>query len=206
MAHHDRSKEATRLYNKLSKMPFISRALVFDDGQGEWATGERALRLHNANSHYHVVIQDDAIIGRNFYKNLHAALEKMPEKSLLSLYLGQIRPLRGSVRVAFSKASTNGDSFISHSTLLWGVCIAIPTKDIYPILKEAQRYPNDLYDVRIGRYYLNHYKKVYYTTTSIVDHNDELDSITGHKNPEVKRVAHEYSDEIQVYNKRVTQI
>lgn len=208
MSHPKRTQEAKALYAKVKKMPFTSLALVFDDGKGEWDTGKRALEIAaSTKSDYSLVLQDDAIIGKNFYTNLINAIQNIPEKTILSLYLGRVRPHMLSVRRAFDRATETNSSYISYSTLMWGVGICLPTKDVYSMLKHVERYPNELYDTRIGRYYLDQYKKVYYLTNSIVDHNDSLPSLAGHDHPNTEpRVAHHFTDEIQEFNKKVVAI
>lgn len=204
MSHHARKKYALALYHKLDSMTFTCVTPVFDENNSEWDNGVEALQLHD-DSDYHVVIQDDAIIGNNFYVNLEAALKSLPQKSLLSLYLGQGRPSKYHVISAFNKAINSNSSFISHTKLLWGVCIAIPTKDIELILEHAKRYSKLQYDNRIGTYYRDIRKPIYYTTISIVDHDDSLPSLTGH-HTNLKRVAHKYSDELLVFNSKIVEM
>jgi hypothetical protein len=205
MASQLREAHAEALYEKLVSMPFENVAAVYDNGKGEWETGRRALIRH-FGCDYHLVIQDDAIIGDNFYANLENALKALPEEGLLSLYLGKVRPYSATVTAAFNRASSQNASFISHTTLLWGVGIAIPTKDIQPMLKHVEKYPNKLYDVRIGQYYYDNKRPVFYTTTSLVDHDHTLPSLTGHDKKTQPRVAHRYSDEILEFNQLVVQM
>ncbi len=203
MSHHKREKQAVKLYNKLFDQG-LNPKIIWDRENNEWETGKEALELHD-NSDWHVVIQDDAIIGDNFYTNLASAIQFLPNKSLLSLYLGKTRPYPNRVNSAFNKAMASNSSFISAKTLLWGVCIAIPTIDIEPMLTHVRRYSNLQYDNRIGAYYRDKRRPVYYTTKSIVDHDDSMPSLTGHK-VEGKRVAHNYSDDILEFNSCVIEM
>lgn len=205
MAHGDRANHANDLLNKLLDMPFYTGFLSFDKNNSEWDNGKVCLENFSTLCDYHVVIQDDAIIGPNFYTNLEASLKALPQKSILSLYYGQGRPYPQKVKQAFDKAIETDSSFISHRTLLWAVCIAIPTEDIEPMLQHAKRYPKLQYDNRIGQFYKDRKRPVYYTTKSIADHNDDLPSLTGHDTPR-KRVAHCYTDEVLEFNGKVVQI
>lgn len=207
MCHPSRVLEAEKLYRKLKKMPWVSVAFVSDRGTGEWETGKSAILERYNMSDYHLVIQDDAIIGESFYQNALAALEAVPTKSLVSFYLGRVRPNRQTVEVAFERAMTADKSFLIAKTLLWGVCIAIPTEDISNMLQFSKMYPKLLYDNRIGQYYLVHKRPVYYTKISLVDHNDDLPSIAGSKKSKAPRVAHQFvGDDLISFNSEVEEI
>lgn len=206
MAHPSRRKEAEELHYRLMMMPFESRWIVFDTGLGEWETGERALRRNDSKADWHVVIQDDAIISDNFYKNLVAALKNVPLRSLVSLYTGKVRPIQGRVKLAFNNATIHNKSWLSFQTLLWGVGIAIPTEDINPMLKYVSG-SREVYDRKIGEYYKHLNQPVYYTAVSLVDHNDSLDSIMKHGGTIEPRVAHQFvGDRLLKFNSRVEQI
>jgi len=203
MAHPSRAEEAERLYRKLFRQNFYEVGLVFDDGNGEWETGKRSLLCHT-DSDWHIVIQDDAIISDNFYDNALQAIVNVPEPTLLSFYTGTVRPYRSKVSRAVNKARAEQASYLSFNTLCWGVAFAIPTKDIETILDFVSS-SRLLYDARIGSYYQKTWQNVYYTNPSIVDHNWELPSLTGH-NVVLKRVAHRYEPGIVEWNNKVVEI
>jgi hypothetical protein len=205
MAHPDRSSEAIKLSKKLHKGKFHGVSLIFDDGQGEWETGVRALRAH-VDSDWHIVIQDDAIISESFYTNVIKAIENVPEHTLLSFYTGTVRPFPSAVKRAVTKAMETSASYLSFPTLNWGVAYAIPTDTIEQVLLEVER-SRLPYDERIGRYYLKNGKKVYYTAKSIVDHNYKLGSLVGNDRDSKPRKAHVYEPkEIFTWNKKVVEI
>lgn len=205
MAHPSRRTEALNLARKISKMPFTHWRVLYDTGGGEWETGERALREYDKEADWHVVLQDDAVIGDNFYENLVSALNSAPETTLISLYLGKVRPLRGAIKIAFNQAIANNKSWIQYITLLWGVGIVIPTWQIENVLAHAEG-STELYDRRIGEYYKYHHLPVLYTTTSLVNHDDSLPSLTGHGGTKEPRVAHMYSNDLIEFNDRIQRI
>ena len=205
MASPSRAHIADKLYRKLTQMDFYETGLVFDDGSGEWQTGVNSLRCHT-DSDWHIVIQDDAIISQNFYRNALKAIENIPDPTLLSFYTGTVKPFPSAVKKAIEKAGSINASYLSFGTLNWGVGIAIPTDDIEAVLDTVKnsRLP---YDERIGRYYLLNNKKVYYTYPSIVDHNYKIDSVVGKYKGAEPRKAHRYEPEIIFgWNKRVVEI
>lgn len=201
MTHFDRRPHAKELRTKLKSMWFEEVNIVYDTGLGEWDTGKRCLEQGIGKADWHVILQDDAIISDTFYENLYYAIINVPERNLLSLYLGKVRPYRTQVNTAFHRAMARGSSWVRTSTLLWGVGIAIPTEDIEGILENADKYPTLLYDRRIGQYYANNNRKVYNSTISLVDHNYELPSLVGHDKPGPARVCHRFvSDEVIRFN------
>lgn len=205
MAHPSRSEHAMALYKKLHRMPFTCITPVFDDGNGEWATGEMSLRLHDS-SDWHIILQDDAIIGKHFYENVVNALEALPRKSLVSFYLGKVRPLSNTIQYSFNRAMALEKSWLTYQTLLWGVGIAIPTEDINRLLKHVEG-SQELYDRRIGSYYNDIGKPVFYTAVSLVDHNDSLPSLAGSAPSKEPRVAHRFSgDSLVDFNSKVQPI
>lgn len=205
MAHPSRRKQAVALAKKLKTMPFTSWRVVFDTGNGEWPTGERAIRGHD-DSDWHIILQDDAIISETFYDNVVAALSAVPSKSLVSFYLGTVRPIPRTVKRVYNRAIGRDASWISYQTLLWGVGIAIPTEQIHAVLVNAKG-SKELYDRRIGSYYNRNKMPVYYTTISLVDHNDSLGSILGHGGTKEPRVAQDFvGDRFLSFNSKVQPI
>lgn len=204
MTHFDRRPYAKALKEKLDSMWFEEVKIIYDTGLGEWDTGKRAVEYGVGRADWHLVIQDDAIISETFYENIYVALLNVPERSLVSMYLGQVKPYGSQVGRAFNHAMVRNASWISHSTLLWGVGIAIPSEDIAAIIKHSAFHLKLLYDRRVGQYYLNMKRKVYYTTVSLVDHDYTLPSLTGHDNTKTPRVCHRFcGDTLIEYNSRV---
>lgn len=201
MTHFDRRPNAKALKEKLDAMWFTEVAIIYDTGLGEWDTGKRALEHGVGKADWHIVLQDDAIISDTFYENVYSSLLHVPERNLVSFYIGRIKPYSVQVRSAFNKAMVKNVSWISASTLLWGVGIAIPNEDIEAIIKHSRQYPRLLYDRRVGQYYVTMKRKVYYTTVSLVDHDYTLPSLTGHDRPGEPRVCHRFAeDNIISYN------
>jgi len=186
MAHPSRKDWSNELYLRLKQMPFSQVTLIEDSKNSEWETGKEALLAHD-KSDYHCVIQDDAIIADTFYENLERAIESLPTRSLLSLYTGTTKPQKQRVQQAVDMAQDYGASYLSASTLLWGVCIAIPTEMIDPMLNHVKN-SRHLYDRRIGQFFKDNNMPVYYSFPSLVDHRDE-GSLIKHDVKD-KRVAH----------------
>lgn len=189
MAVPERSEQARHLCELLANQGLYAQ-IIFDTDRTEWHTGKRALLTYDDDADYHIVLQDDAIIGDNFVKNAIAAIQDVPVRTLISFYTGKTRPYKISVQEAVDKAKRGDGSWLTFNTLLWGVGIAIPTEQIPSIA-----YANSsimAYDRRVGQFYKAVGKSVYYTFPSIVDHDDEMPSALNHQTTG-RRVAHKFS-------------
>lgn len=190
MAHPKRKLQAEYLKAILKLYPFSYVSISYDRVGIEWETGKRALKQGLGRGDWHVVIQDDAILTPYFYENLLSAITALRERSLISLYTGTARPLADRVRAAVERAPDG--SWLEFRQLLWGVGIAIPTDHIKPMLEFVEDIALQ-YDNKIGEFYCRQGMEVYYTVPSLVDHDDELDTlVAGHGrdiNPD-RRVAH----------------
>lgn len=192
MAHPKRAKEAEALALELKKHPFTDVSISFDgidagSHQEEWDNGKRALMAGIGRGEWHLVIQDDAILCPDFYNNVVGALSAVPAKTLVSFYTGKPRPLGKRVEIAVSKAKYA--NWLQYWLLLWGVGIAVPSTHIEPLIDFVDD-REEPYDTRIGIFYQRNRLPIYYTMPSLVDHNDDLDSLLEHGKAGGARVAH----------------
>ena len=196
MAHPKRRKQAEKLLVQLAGQGFINCYITWDQINNEWDTGSRALRRGiDAGGLYHVVIQDDAILPPNFYEHCVNALNAVPQRVLVSLYTGTVRPLPDRVAHAVKKAAKC--SWLKSNLLYWGVGIAIPTNQIADMLDfVADR--TEVYDQRIGWAYMRQALPVYYTNPSLVDHDEAIGSLIGNGYAGVPRKAHNFIGDRQV--------
>lgn len=202
MAHPKRRKQANALLAQLANYPFKQRYITWDQKNDEWDTGARSLQGGIGGGDWHLVLQDDAILTPNFYDNLVGAIEAVPTKVLISLYVGTAKPMPERVQEAVDKAEYA--SWLKHNMLFWGVGIVMPTSHIEPLLDFVSdpMFHETLYDTRIGMFYERNRLPVYYTMPSLVDHDDDLDSIVG-TNAKAPRVAHRLARGIIKWNDQV---
>lgn len=174
MGHPKRDQQIQDLLTQIVWMRFCATTVALDTENSEWHTGKRALQAGIGVGDWHVVIQDDAIMTTNFYENLEGAIKALDQKTLISLYTGTSRPLPGRVKAAIDAAPDG--SWLRHHQLFWGVGIVIPSDHIRLMLDFVENI--DLqYDNKIGEFYCRQGLPVYYTVPSLVDHNDELDTL-----------------------------
>lgn len=202
MAHPSRKEYAEHLYTLLGDN-FCQKNIVYDTHNNEWDTGKRSLLTNDPGADWHIVIQDDAIIHDNFFKNVFNALS-VNKRVLTSFYVGQSRPWPERVKNAVYKAKLDNYNWLEAETLFWGVCIAIPVEQINPVLDLVDNIKLE-YDQRIGQYYVRNSIKVRYTIPSLVNHRDETSLIMGHnERAQSPRVAFEYvEDRLVQWNTKV---
>ena len=158
----------------LFRLPWGTVA-IWDEGDNEWNTHERAWRagLTKATSHI-LVLQDDAVVCRDLVPALERGLEARSDHDIVSLYFGNAKNHPKIVR-AVNRANEEDAGWIISSGTWWGVGIIIPTGLIPNMLEFCAR-RREVYDRRIsiwcehgpgGPY------PVYYPWPSLVDHLDE---------------------------------
>lgn len=206
MAHSKRSKAANLLAYELGQYPFCDTSITWDEINEEWHTGKRALLAGVGKGDWHVVIQDDAILSPDFYKNLEQMIYSLKQKTLISLYTGTARPLANRVAGAVRKTADGG--FLRHHQLFWGVGIVIPTDHIMPMLEFVEDI--DLqYDNKIGEFYCRNGLPVYYCIPSLVDHDDDTDTLIAGHGRDINfepRVAHKLATGLVAWTGKETYI
>lgn len=204
MASPPRQEQALDLEAQLKTMPFDDVGIIWDTEMNEWETGKRCWRTQKPDTKWSIVIQDDAIIGENFYQNIENALKAVPQKTCVSFYFGTTRPHKTKFKNAMAVAEETGASWIQGRTLHHGVCVAIPTKGILEVIEAVDTMALQ-YDNRLGFFFMARSLPVYYTVPSLVDHNDALPSLTSHHF--AKRVAHFYQPAlVENWNNKVVEM
>ena len=203
MAHPRRKAQAEALLLQLKQYPFMDISITWDEINNEWHTGERALRCGINKGDWHVIIQDDALLTPNFYENIEGAINNVPTKTLISLYTGTARPFGKRVKIAVDKAYHA--TWLRYMLLMWGVGVLLRTDHI-PHLLEFIEGRTELYDTRIGIFYQRNRLPIYYTMPSLVDHDDNLDSLLNHGQTPEPRVAHRLANGLVCWNNHVIDI
>lgn len=200
MAHPKRKKQAEKLKQKLAKGGWTKLTISYDQKNDEWSNGENSLLSYDKSSDYHLVIQDDAIISDNLYKNCVGLIQCAPYRTIISLYTGTVRPFNREVSTYVERAREKEASFIKTKRVLWGVALLIPVSDIENIVRFCKG-RSELYDTRIGRYYQHMGKPTLLCNPSIVDHDYTLPSLTGHEVQEPRRARY-YEPELVKWNSK----
>lgn len=180
-------------YNRAFKLATDIKAdeVFMDDGfKGEWRNHEYAWKAAARSGKTHAcILQDDAIPIDDFREHATRAAEEKPD-SLISLYTGTHRPRKEQVEHAVKIAQNTNASWLTASTLMWGVGIIVPVERIEGILAKAQE-SSLPYDQRIGYVFEEWNESVYHTWPSLVDHADEATVVPGRPAYQGIRVAHQ---------------
>lgn len=159
MMHPKRVKYKGYLLSKLE-----NAVVVMDRGLGIWDTSRRAWLMFDPNKDYHIVIQDDAIIGKGFLKK---AEEIMKEDAVYNFYMGRPRFTR-----EIEMAKLTGKRFLVKDNLHHEICFAVPTKRV----KEMVGYVGSLNpdsDRFINHYVRREKLRVIFPMPSMIDHRNE---------------------------------
>lgn len=179
-AHVDRSEQA----NALSAA--LTAPIAWDDGSlGSNPNHDRAWQLAyetalQAGTDWCLVLEDDAQPIPELTQALPLLLQDLPDNGICSLYTGTGRPPHYQPRIAqaHSLAALGRATYLRHTYLLWGVAVAIRTAHIPDMLAFVTQFPELPYDYRIGEWLVARGMHCYYTTPSLVDHEDSTTLIT----------------------------
>lgn len=184
MAHPDRAGWVEGLVDALA--PATPR-VVWDEGRGEWDTGRRALLARDPAVPWHLVIQDDALVGPDLMAGVEAALRVVPDPACVSFYLGRTRPFPGRTARYVDAADAQDARWIVMPDLMWGVALALPTGLIPRLVADQDRSGLVEYDRRIGRWCARQGIPVWYSWPSLVDHRDGPSLLAHDRKPGERR-------------------
>lgn len=164
MGHPKRFKNFSRMLDQLGDP---SVPISVDNGIGLWGNCKQAWLLYDPTADFHVVLQDDAIICKNFKKLATEFIEKYnrPNRAF-NFYFG--------TRANFNKnilADGKTAGFITLQRNCWGLAICLPTAEIRQMVEECdimKHIPQD--DIRIGRYLAKKKFDICYPMPSLIDH------------------------------------
>lgn len=160
MAHPARAKFFPYLREKLGDVPFS-----IDGGWGLWENCKRAWRLYDQSAEYHIVVQDDMIIGRGFVERAETLMTK---DFVYNFYMGK----RPRFATAVEKAMREKAGFIILTDLSHEACWGIKTSRIEEMLEycDRQKPKNDRV---LNSYIVSHKIPVLFPIPSFVDHRSE---------------------------------
>lgn len=194
MAHPKREEWAYELSDRLGcPIVFDENPEPTSDPGRRWRVGSRAWQeAASVGADWSAVIQDDALVCRDFTEGFARALGQFRGRGIVSAYMGRAKT--PSTTRAIQQIGKS--SWAYTAALNWGVCFAVPTNTVKPMLDwcDAPERATDNYDYRIGKFYRDVKGwRTYYTSPSLVDHRDE-GSLVGH-GAQTRRVAHNFLGE-----------
>jgi len=173
MAHPSRKEWVSYLHEKLGDVP-----VSWDEGDGIWENRKRATMMFDPNASHHLVVQDDALICKDFYERAQAEIEKRPDWAF-SFYLGN-RKQRPSIAAQAMRSLPQGGVEMPRITT-WGLAIVLPTKIIGPgMWRYCENLKTDSKhdDTRVAKWVKHKRVRLWYPLPCLVEHR-EGESLVG---------------------------
>ncbi len=156
MAHPERKQWAEDLGKKLGAK------VVYDRISNVWDTCRRSWLAIDPEAEYGLVLQDDAIICKDFLERAEALLQG---DYLYSLFAGYL--LTSRIR----RAEQRGEDFVESWSVFNEIALCMRTEHIRSMIKHCDDRDVDT-DQEIGRWARLKRLKVRYPLPSLVDHRD----------------------------------
>lgn len=189
MAHPDRAHLVDELLDSLdvrAKVAFDTGGKPSRDPERIWQNAKKAWGMHDGDADWHVVLQDDAIVAKNLMQCLPSALGRVPDMGMVSLYVGDGRPMSSLWGRLADAARACEASWIVGPRSMWGVGLAIPVRLIGGMVEYCSRLRGIPDDMRIGRWGRRAGVETWFTWPSLVDH-PQGGSLVGHGGGRVAR-------------------
>lgn len=192
MAHPDRAPLVEELLTALDRpvpVHWDPEGPPSGNSDRVWRVARGGWQLHDPAADWHVLIQDDALVCRDFLAGLERALEAIPQDVVVSPYLGQ----GGATGQRWARVGAAADrqraSWVQSAKLGWGVAICLPTRLIPDMIERADRMTGVPDDMRVAGWSTRRRGQVWYTWPSLVDHR-AVPSITKHRAADRRAVRH----------------
>lgn len=133
-----------------------------------WENCKRAWMLQDKKKKWGIVIQDDAILCKDFLKKAEEHLERAEKLGCaVQFYIGN----NPHYEEQFRENLRNG--YVIKPELSWGVAIALPTELIFEMISFGDSYRGWQDDIKIKHFLLKKQISTYYALPGLVDHRQE---------------------------------
>lgn len=152
-------------------MPSLPGAqVVWDEKNDRWDTGRRSMLAYDPTADWHLVVQDDALLCRDFLPGVEAALEHVPSNPV-AFYAGRVRPHAARVVKLIRNARATGNPWVVMPGPWWGVAVAVRTEQIDAMVAWGDEHPEiPNYDRRMAEHFERDDVACYYSVPSLVNH------------------------------------
>lgn len=187
MAHPKREKWVPELQNKLS-----GSTVIWDEQDSRWDTGRRALLAYPEKATHHLIVQDDAILSKDFLRSCKKLIEHSGDLPV-DLYMGSSAP---GYRRKMMSCKSNGTPWFAAAGPKWGVAVILPTAHIPAIVEFGDKdRKTEAYDGKMALYYIRKKISCLYTAPSLVDHREVHENPSLMPNRLANRTAFWYTGE-----------
>lgn len=169
MAHPARKQLVGSLLNQLSPLPV---PVAWDEKNNIWDTCRRAWLLHDKESDWHLVLQDDVILCKNFISRVNEfVINHCENNNIFSLYLGNRNKFRKDVNRLRPKGGIVVKKNIHHE-----IALIFPINKINEMLTYCSSLnPTD--DKVINRYVTNNNLNVIIPLPNLINHRNDIKSL-----------------------------
>jgi hypothetical protein len=151
--------------------------VVWDRHQDVTETCLRALQAYDPAASHHLVLQDDAVPCRDLLAGLDRACAVAGNRPV-SAYLGTYGPRMDQFGHKAAKAGKLGAPWVEGGGPRWGVANAHPVALLPEVIRQYQDVHSRCDDARLNAVYGRLQVPCWYTIPCLVDHDDNLPSLT----------------------------
>lgn len=183
MSHPERGAELAELMDALDRpVPVYLDPHGPPSGKGDrvWSVAREAWLMFDPEADWHILIQDDAVPCYDLLAGVEQALEHVPDPAVVSMYLGRGRTVPPRWDRLARQADQRGASWVRSDRVMWGVCLALPTKIIPDVIAYGDRKAGMPDDMRVAAFTRRYGLETWYTWPSLVDHR-AVPSLTKHR-------------------------
>jgi hypothetical protein len=183
MAHPERTLQVIELRERLDRDVPVSWDMdgpASGNGDRVWRNARTAWQMHDRTADWHILIQDDALVCRDFLAGMERALQHVPQDAVVSAYLGQGQHHSRRWGRMTEAADAAGASWIRADRVAWGVCLAVPVALIPEMVTYCDQKWGMPDDMRVSAWASRRKAEVWYPWPSLVDHRTDP-SLTKHK-------------------------
>ena len=178
MAHPRRAQMVEELQQEFPDVP-----VAWDTDNNVWHTCREAWRLHDPTAKWHIVLQDDVIVAKDFVEKATSILNSLERECAVCFFVGD-------------KAQRHGGQSFYARKIYNEVAICLPTHRIQPMIALCDAIGSST-DRDIERYCKRSRLPVYYPIPSIVEHRDSPSlyrEIYKKHPPTTPRTAYKFND------------
>jgi len=173
ISHPKRKQFLPYLHEKLGDCP-----VSIDEGWGLWENAKRAWKMYDPKADYHVVIQDDALVCKNFKQRALDVLERSEKvfqgrPHICNFYYDQMLAPKATNK------DSDGTEYIIRSRVHWAVAICFPVNLIDKMIDFCDKLNVNGDDEKITLFLKSQGLKVYFPIPSLVDHRADIPSLAG---------------------------
>lgn len=167
MTHPSRIAQLESLKNQIGDQ--IDYQIFIDDQNlGIWENAKRAWRAYDSQSDYHMVLQDDILLSKNFFS--------VAKRLIANVLPGDSISFCDSLNSEMALAEQSGYHWVTSTKVRHGQCLVQPVSQIENFIHFCDWFIRPDYDHDDGRlemFLFKHKKAMWHSVPSLVEHDDK---------------------------------